>query len=85
MSDVALTVDCGYLDLLDPTDEIMADKGFTLQKECDARSVHLRIPAGKRGAIQMSSRDLVQTKQIANIRILVEQIKHLKMAFTNVT
>ena len=64
---------------------IMADKGFTLQKECDARSVHLRIPAGKRGAIQMSSRDLVQTKQIANIRILVEQIKHLKMAFTNVT
>jgi hypothetical protein len=74
ISDKALTNDCGYLDLLEPYDEIMADKGFMIHKECEARLVTLQIPPGKRGTVQMSVNDLNQTKQVANIRILVEQV-----------
>ena len=74
ISDKALTIDCGFLDLLDPYSEIMADKGFPIQKECDARRIYLTVPAGRRGAAQMSARELQRSKKVANLRILVEQV-----------
>ena len=74
ISDKALTNDCGYLDLLEPYDEIMANKGFMIRQECEACRVHLRIPPGKRGTAQMTVTDVTNTKKVANIRILVEQV-----------
>lgn len=74
ISDKALTNDCGYLDLLEPHDQIMADKGFPIYEECAARLVSVHIPPGKRGNIQMQPSHIVKTKRIANLRILVEQV-----------
>jgi len=60
--------------------DIVADKGFMIHKDCcGARFITLQIPSGKRGTAQMSMNDLNQTKQVATIRILVEQIiRHVK-------
>ena len=74
ISDKALTNDCSYLDMLDPYDQIMADKGFLIYDECAARSVSLHVPPGKRGIAQMLPCQLSKTKRIANLRILVEQV-----------
>ena len=74
ISDKALTNDCGFLDLLEPYDMIMADKGFNISDELAARSVSLHIPPGKRGTAQMLLPNVTKTKRIANIRILVEQV-----------
>ena len=53
---------------------IQANKGFLIHKECEARSINLQIPPGKKGKCQMSVPALVKTKRIANVRILVEQV-----------
>jgi len=74
VSDKALTLHCGFLDIVEPYDEIMADKGFNISRECAERNIYLRVPPGKRGASQMAPADLSHTKIVANVRILVEQI-----------
>ena len=53
---------------------IMADKGFHIEKECNARSIHVIIPPGKRGHAQMLTGDVIKTKLVAQLRILVEQV-----------
>ena len=40
-SDKAITIDCGFLDLLQPFDLLQADKGFNIQDDCDARGISL--------------------------------------------
>lgn len=74
ISDKAITKESGYLDLLQPYDHIMADKGFPIQAECEARHVTLHVPPGRRGKAQMLPAHLIKAKRIANLRILVEQI-----------
>ena len=44
MSDVEITKLCGLLDHLEPGDDVMADKGFTLWKVLAERGVTLNIP-----------------------------------------
>ncbi|XP_030832622.1 uncharacterized protein LOC105445044 [Strongylocentrotus purpuratus] len=79
-SDKGLTLDCGFLDKLDPYDMLQADKGFIIHDECAARFVTLQVPPGKRGETQMSSAAVNKTKKVANLRILVEQvIRRLKI------
>ena len=39
VSDKQLTIDCGFLDMVEPYSMIMADKGFNLFDECAARRV----------------------------------------------
>lgn len=50
--------DCGYLDCIDPSTTLMADKGFIILNECNARHIILHIklavPPGKRGQSQMN-------------------------------
>ena len=73
-SDKAITDDSGFYDLLHPNDMIMADKGFHITEELEARQVTFLIPPGRRGAAQMSINKVRKTKEIANLRIYVEQI-----------
>ena len=72
-SDVHLTRNCGFYDLLDYNDEIMADKAFTIAEDLLVRHCHLHIPPGKRKDERMSKRNVLKTKKIANLRIFVEQ------------
>ncbi|XP_052284007.1 uncharacterized protein LOC127880705 [Dreissena polymorpha] len=74
ISDKALTLDCGYLDMLPTNSMIMADKGFNITTECMQRNISLHKPPGKRGNSQMSSACVQKTKRIANHRILIEQV-----------
>ena len=73
-SDKALTNHCGYLDMIEPHTQLMADKGFNILAECNARSIELIIPPGKRGTSQMLTKDVQKTSEIAKMRILVEQV-----------
>ncbi|XP_065679784.1 uncharacterized protein LOC136094110 [Hydra vulgaris] len=74
ISDKALTMDCGFLDLLSPFSIVMADKGFNLHDECTARHLFFTVPPGQRGTSQMTPFEVKKTSSIAKIRILVEQI-----------
>ena len=74
ISDKALTLDCGYLDMVPFNKMVMADKGFNISNECAERNITLYVPPGKRGHSQMSSAYVEKTKRIANLRILIEQV-----------
>ena len=63
----------GFLDLIDPHDEILADKGFTIANELTLRRAKLIIPPGVCGREQMVVSEVEKTKSIANFRIHVER------------
>ena len=74
ISDKQLTVDSGYLDLVEPYSEIMVDKGFNIKKECAARFIDVHVPPGNRGQWQMLPKEIKKTSDIAKLRISVEQV-----------
>ena len=72
-SDNVITCRSDFLDMLEPLDVILADRGFTLEDEFMFRNCKLVIPAFTRGKKQLSARDVEETRQLANIRIHVER------------
>ena len=73
-SDKAITEDSGFYNLLEPNDMIMADKGFHINKELEAKQVTFLIPPGRRCDVQMSISKVRKTNKIPDLRIYVEQI-----------
>lgn len=75
-SDTQITRSSGFFDRLDEYDEIMADRGFLIQTDCDIRHITLSVPPTRRGTgnSQMTTAAVMKTKCIANLRILVEQV-----------
>ena len=63
----------------------MVDKGFKIDEECAARKIRLIIPPGKRGHAQMSEKKVMNTKDIARLRILVEQVSRRIRTFNILT
>ncbi|KAG1956966.1 hypothetical protein F2P79_008413 [Pimephales promelas] len=72
ISDQELTKQSGILDLLEPGDACMADKGFTMEKMLAERGAKLIIPPFKTAA-QFSKENAERTQAIARLRILVER------------
>ncbi|KAJ8012522.1 hypothetical protein DPEC_G00043700 [Dallia pectoralis] len=72
ISDRELTERCGILNLLEPGDGCMADKGFTIEKMLADHGAKLIIPPFKTTA-QFSREDAEKTQAIARLRILVER------------
>lgn len=72
-SDKYITNHCGFLDILEPLDTVMADRGFQIRDELTLHQSYLLVPPGRRGACQMSNQEVKKTKQIANRRIYIEQ------------
>ena len=72
-SDKHIVMDCGFLDHLEPYDEVMADRGFKIREALMTRMASLSIPPSARTGMQMSSEDVSATSRIANVRIYVEQ------------
>ena len=72
ISDRQLTIDSGLLDLLEPSDSVMADRGFTIEDLLHSRGVGLNIPPNKDGP-QLSEDDLILTRRIATLRIHIER------------
>ena len=80
ISDKEITNRSKFLDLVPPYSQIMYDKGFNLGDECASRFITVSVPPGRRGTTQMKPAEIVKTKKIANMRILVEQvIRRLKL------
>lgn len=78
ISDRELTIQSGLLELLEPGDSVMADKGFTIADLLAARGVSLNIPPMKNQG-QLSEKDLVETRRIASVHIHVERaIRRIK-------
>ena len=82
ISDRQLTEQSGLLDLLEPGDSVMADRGFTIADLLDTKGVALNIPPMKTSN-QFTERELTTTRRIATLRIHIERaigrIKNLKI------
>jgi hypothetical protein len=72
VSDKELTIQSGILDLLEPGDSVMADRGFTIADLLEERGVDLNIPPMKLQP-QLTEDELVETRRIASVRIHVER------------
>ena len=72
VSDKKITKDCGILKLLEPGDQVMADRGFDLEDDLPA-GVTLNIPAFLEGKDQLSAEDEIVTRRIASVRVHVER------------
>lgn len=73
-SDKAITSSCGVLDVFNPGDLILADKGFTIH-DIIPQGIHLNLPpflSGKR-KMQFSKEESIYTRNIARARIHVER------------
>ncbi|XP_048022895.1 uncharacterized protein LOC125253136 [Megalobrama amblycephala] len=73
ISDKEITRKSGILDLLEPGDEVMADKGFIIEDMLTSVGARLIIPPFKRDR-QFSKTDCEKTQTIARLRILVERV-----------
>ena len=73
ISDKELTCFSGIMDLLEPGDSVMDDRGFDIQDELALCGVRLNIPPFLKGKSQLSESKLVETRRIASVRIHVER------------
>ena len=73
VSDKEITQKCGILELLEPGDNVMADKGFDIKDVLAPRGVHLNIPPFLSQKQQLSSKQVMETHRIAELRIHVER------------
>ena len=72
-SDKHIVNNSGFLDLVEPQDTYVADKGFPIRQELLLRGADLVIPPPARGKVQSTGGDVKLTKKVANLRIHVER------------
>ena len=81
ISDKSITVKSGLLnpDLWEPRNELMADRGFTVEEYLTPLGVKLIISSFLKGRSQFNVQEIDKSQQIANERIHVERmIQRLK-------
>jgi len=76
ISDRKLVEVCGLLEKLEPGDEIMADKGFTIQDMLVPYGVRLNVPPFLQSNTQMAANDVFATKKIARLRVPCERLSY---------
>ena len=72
-SDIHIVRDSGFLGILEPFDQVMADRGFKIKTDLTMKQCSLAIPPSAAKGTQMLSNDVKETSNIANVRIYVEQ------------
>ena len=72
-SDRKITLSDGFVNLLEPGDLILADRGFTIKDVVLQRRAFLEIPPPSSGLEQMTRENVLKTKLIASKRIYVER------------
>lgn len=69
-----ITMNCGFLQLLEPGDVILADRGFDIDADIALHQVKLEIPSFTRGKKQQSMKEVEYSKRIAKVRIHIERV-----------
>lgn len=72
-NDMLVTTTSNFLDILEPNDLVLADKGFNMHDVFKMRGVELEIPAFICGQKQLHPLAVENTRKIANVRIHVER------------
>ena len=73
VSDKQITIDSGLLALLEAGDSVMADKGFTIRDVLEKINCSLNIPPFLKANTQFSTEQVLETQEIAELRIHVER------------
>lgn len=73
ISDKELVRQSGLLPLLEPGDQLMADKGFVIQDLLTPIHCEITVPSFLSSKKQFSKKDLQHSKQIHNLRVHVER------------
>ena len=74
VTDKVITKESGCLQLLDPGDGALADRGFNISKDVALHMAKLEIPAFCRGVKQLSQKDVECSARLAKVRINVERV-----------
>lgn len=72
ISDRSITEKSGFLNLLEPGDAVMADKGFDIEDICDELDVQLLMPSFVKERNNLTARELIWSRAIAESRVHVE-------------
>ena len=72
-SDKDISRRCGFLDLLEPGDTVLADKGFDITYDVMLHGARLNIPPFLKKCKQLSKSSVSKTRRIASLRIHVER------------
>ena len=72
-SEKFIVTDSKFLSMVEPFDQIMADRGFKIQDDLAMYQASLAIPPSAAKDQQMLGQDVAETSKIANVRIYVEQ------------
>ena len=72
-SDKFIVTDSKFLRMLEPFDQVMADRGFKIRDDLAMYQASLAIPPSAAKDQQMLGDDVAETSKIANVRIYVEQ------------
>ncbi|XP_065078250.1 uncharacterized protein LOC135701394 [Ochlerotatus camptorhynchus] len=82
-SDRFITVSSGFLELIEPDDVILADKGFDIADLIESRGATLNIPTFLRKNVQMNPLNIERDRQITSLRVHVERmIGRIKEKYT---
>lgn len=95
-SDRFIFLRSGILDMFEPGDAVMADRGFTVRDLLAEKCAYLIMPpftkkcnVGKEKNLPLTSNDIIKTKKIANCRIHVERaiqrVKTIKMLYGQIS
>ena len=78
ISDRDIVVQSGFLDLIEPNDNIMADRGFNIRDLLVKKKANLNLPAYSAGQA-LPKKAVVKSRKVASVRIHVERgMKRLK-------
>ena len=73
-SDKHITENCGILKKLLPGDQVMADRGFTVQESVGVYGAELLMPPFTRGKKQLAQVEVDTARQLSRVRIHVERV-----------
>ena len=73
-SDKYITENCGVLDNLLPGDQILADRGFTIEESVGLYCAEVKIPPFTKAKKQLTRSEVDRTRKLAHVRIHVERV-----------